>query len=458
MLPSLDRRIVALAVPALGALAVEPLYNLTDTAIVGHLGRAPLAGLALAATVLNVAGWSFGFLSMATTSQVAFRLGRGDREAAERAAAAAYWVAVVTGVVLAAAVAASARPVAALLGGQGRVQDQAVEYLRLSALGLPFLLVTLAGNGHLRGLEDTRTPLRITLGANLANLTLEVVLVYVAGAGIAGSALGTVTAQVLAAASFLVVARRRAGRLPTRPGREETGALLRAGVVLFVRTAALVAALTAATAVAARLGAQVVGGHQIGLQVWLLLALTLDAMAVPAQVFVGQAMGREDAGEAGRVARRVLRLGLLVSVVLGVLTAALAGVVPAVFTADAAVRHNATLALVVVGLSQPLAALAFVYDGLLLGAGDYASLRRAMILALAGFAPLAALTLRFHRLGVAGVWGALACWMAARAVILWRTWRRGGWRDAHARAGARASVSGRPRSRRTPWPAARGRR
>jgi putative MATE family efflux protein len=422
----LDRRIVALALPALAALVVEPLYTITDTAIVGHLGRAPLGGLALATTVLNLVGWTSAFLEMATTSQVAFRRGRNDAAGADSAATAAYGVAAALGVGVALVVAFAGPPIAHLLGGDGAIQHNATTYLRISALGMPFLLLTLAGTGHLQGHEDTRTPLRIILAANIVNVVLEIVLVYGLDTGVAGSAWGTVVAQMVAAVAFVAAGRRRMHSPVRRPPRPELTLLLTNGWALVVRTIALGGALTIATAVAAQVGPATLGGHQIALQVWLLLALTLDALAVPAQVYVGTGLGAGDLDYAAQVGARCLRLGLLVSLVVGAVTVALSPVLPYVFTTDGAVRHQATLALVVCGLLQPFAALAFVYDGLLLGAGDYRTLRRAMLLALIAFLPLAVATLVDHRLGIVGIWLALTCWLAARTALLARAWSRYG--------------------------------
>jgi putative MATE family efflux protein len=421
-LSPLDRRIIALAVPALGALIVEPLYTLTDTAIVGHLGRAQLGGLALATTVLNLIGWTAAFLEMATTSQVAFRRARGDDAGADTAATAAYLTAGVLGVLVALLVAFAGPPIAALLGGTGAIQHNATTYLRISAIGMPFLLMTFAGTGHLQGHEDTKTPLRIVLLANVVNVVLEIVLVYAVHAGVAGSAWGTVVAQLVAATCFLVAGRRRMPTAPHKPPAHEFAVLLRDGLALVIRTVALGAALVMATAVAAQVGSATLGGHQIALQVWLLLALTLDALAVPAQVYVGGALGRGDIEEAARIGARCLRLGLIVSVGVGLVTIALSPALPYIFTADGAVRHVALLALIVCGALQPFAALAFVYDGLLLGAGDYATLRRAMLLALLAFAPLVD-----HRLGIVGIWLALTCWLAARTALLGRRWSARTW-------------------------------
>jgi putative MATE family efflux protein len=425
-LTDVDRRIIGLAVPALATLVVLPLYNITDTAIVGHLGRAQLGGLALATTVLNLVGWSSAFLQMATTSEVAFRRGRGVTAAATTAGVTAYTVALGIGVLVALLVGFAGPPIAHALGGRGAIQHNATTYLHISAVGMPFLLLSLAGTGHLQGHEDTRTPLRIVLIANIVNVVLEVVLVYGADTGVAGSAWGTVTAQAVAAALFVNASRKRIDTL-RRPDMHELVRLLRNGWALVVRTVALGAALVAATAVAAQVGSATLAAHQITLNVWLLLALTLDALAVPAQVYVGAALGGNDVDEAVIIGARCLRLGLIASAVVAILTMALSPALPYVFTGDASVRHVATIGLVICGALQPLAALAFVYDGLLLGASDYATLRRAMLLALIAFAPFAIATLAHHDLGITGIWLALTCWLAARSALLAHRWSSRGW-------------------------------
>jgi putative MATE family efflux protein len=364
---------------------------------------------------------------MATTSQVAYRRGQDDPEGVTQAVVAAYVVAVALGLLVAVLVATVGPDLTRLLGGHGDVQRNATTYLRISAIGMPFLLLTLAGTGHAQGHEDTRTPLRIVLVANLVNIALEVVLVYGAHTGVAGSAWGTVIAQVVAASLFVVTSRRRIPTGLTRPIRAEYAVLMRNGTALVVRTIALGAAIAASTAIAAQLGSATLGGHQIALQVWLLLALTLDALAVPAQVYVSTALGRADVEDAVAIGSRCLRLGLWASVAVGAATMALSPALPYVFTGDAGVRSHAVIALLFCGALQPFAALAFVLDGLLLGASDYGALRRAMLLALFAFAPFAALTLANHHLGIAGIWLAITCWLAARSVLLGMRWHSQRW-------------------------------
>ncbi len=418
----LDRRIAALALPALGSIAAEPAYSLADTAIVGHLGRAPLDSLAIAATALTMTAWMAIFLTTATTSAVAGLAAGRETGRAARAAGAAYLVAAAGGTAVAVAMTVAAPQVAALLGAHQLVLSGSVGYLRASAAGLPFLYLSYAGNGHLTGLADTRTPLAIAVTANALNVVLEVALVYGAHLGLLGSAWGTVAAQAAAAGLFLAASRRAAVR-PARPGRAEVGALLRDGHRLSVRTVALGVVPLTTTAIAARLGPVALGGQQVAMRVWYLLALLLDALAVPAQVYVSSCLGADDPVGAHLVGRRSLRLGLAAGTGLGAVTAALALWVPALFTSDPAVRHAAVIALLVAALTQAPAALAFVLDGLILGVSDYVAMRRAMILAIGAYLPVAALVLRFHRLGLPGVWVALGLWLAARAALLGRRWR-----------------------------------
>ncbi len=177
----LDRRIAALAIPALGSIAAEPLYNLADTAIVGHLGRTPLGSLAIANAALILTSWVAIFLSTATTSTVAGRRAANQHDQAARAAGAAYVTAVAGGVLVALLVIVAAPAAARLLAGgadNSKTVQGAIDYLRISALGVPFLYLSYAGNGHLVGLADTRSPLRIAVGANVLNVALEVALVY----------------------------------------------------------------------------------------------------------------------------------------------------------------------------------------------------------------------------------------------------------------------------------------
>jgi putative MATE family efflux protein len=419
---ALDRRIVLLALPALGSIAAEPLYNLADTAIVGRLGRGDLDALAIAGTAMTLVGWIGAFLTTVTTSAVARHTASGDVDAARRSAGAAYAAAAVLGTLAIAVIWPLAPFAARALGGES-VMSLASGYLRLASLGLPFLFVAFAGAGHLTGLANLKTPLRIVVVANVANVALEIGLVFGAHLALRGSALGTVAAQLLAAACYLVCSwRTTPSGSPLRPSIGELRALLRDGLHVSVRTLAVGGVPVLATAAAARLGPGVLAGHQIALRLWLMLAMAVDALAVPAQVYVSDALGRGDPATAVATGARVLRLGLFSGAVLGALTLVGAFTVPPLLSGDPAVRHAAWLALLVGAALQPLAAVAFVLDGIVLGLGDYVALRNAMLLASVLFVPIALLVANDHRLGIGVLWGGLGVWLAARAMLLRARW------------------------------------
>ena len=199
-----DREIFRLALPALGALAAEPLYVLADTAIVGHLGRPQIAALGLAGTVLSGAFTIFNFLTYGTTAVVARASGAGQQERAARLAAQALWVSLAIGVALLGVCEAAAWPLLRLLGAHGQSGHYALTYFRIAAIGLPAALVALAGQGYLRGVSNLRRPLEIVVAANVVNLVLELLFVYGFHWGIAGSAAGTAIAQAGMGIAFVV--------------------------------------------------------------------------------------------------------------------------------------------------------------------------------------------------------------------------------------------------------------
>jgi putative MATE family efflux protein len=423
-----DRRIVALAVPALGTLAVEPLYVLVDTAIVGHLGTTPLAGLALAASVLLLVTAGCNFLAYATTQRFAHHRGGGRPADAARVGVQALWLSVVIGVPLAAALAASAWLLAWLLGGRGDVLDAATTYLRISAVGIPFILVALAGQGVLRGVQDLGTAFRIVLIANLANVGLELLAVYGLDLGIAGSAWSTVVVQIGAAVAFFAVLRPHlAAAASRRIDREEMTPFLTAGGHLALRVATVLIVVTGSTFVAAHVDDTTLAAHQIAATLFSLVALALDAYAIPAQTLVANALGAGEPREAVEIGQRVLRLSTLSATALGLLLAALSWPLTHVFTSDPAVASRATVALLFLALVLPPGGVAWALDGVLMGAGDYRFLGRASALSALAFLPLALLTLAVPTLGIAGVWLAMVMWMVARAALNERRYRSGQW-------------------------------
>ncbi|MEU6404173.1 MATE family efflux transporter [Streptomyces sp. NPDC046985] len=423
-----DREIVALAVPAFGALVAEPLFVMADSAIVGHLGTAQLAGLGVASALLTTAVSVFVFLAYATTAAVARRVGAGDRRAAIRQGMDGIWLALLLGAAVIAVVLPAAPALVDLFGASHTAAPYATTYLRISALGIPAMLVVLAATGVLRGLQDTRTPLAVAVAGFVANAALNAGLVYGARLGIAGSAWGTVIAQCGMAAVYLVVVVRgaRGHGASLRPDAAGIRASAQAGVPLLIRTLSLRAVLMIATAVAARLGDAEMAAHQIVLSLWSLLAFALDAFAIAGQAIIGRFLGAEDAEGARNVCRRMVQWGIAVGAVLGLLVIVGRPVLLPLFTGDSAVKATALPALLVVALSQPVCGVVFILDGVLMGAGDGPYLAGAMLVTLAVFAP-AALMVPLLGGGLTALWGAMALMMLVRMLTLWLRARSGRW-------------------------------
>lgn len=420
------RRIAALALPALVVLAAEPLYVLVDTAVVGHLGRVPLAALAIGGTVLTLIAWLGTVVAYGTTGRSARRFGAGDRTAAVAEGVQASWLALAVGVLVAVGMQAGGGVLArALVGADSEVAEAAAQWLRIAALGAPGLLLAAAGNGWLRGIQDTRRPLWFVLGPSLLSAVLCPVLVYPVGLGLPGSAVANVVAQTISGVLFagaLV-----AERVALRPRPRVLAQQLVLSRDLLIRGVAFQASFLSATAVAARFGAAAVGAHQIVLQLWFFTALVLDALAIAAQALVGAALGADDAAGARGLARRIGLLGAGCGVVFALVIAAGAGVVPGWFSADGQVREEAMVAWPWFVAMLPLAGVVFALDGVLIGAGDIRYLRNLTIVAaLGGFLPAIWLAYGLD-LGLGGIWAGLTLFVVLRLAALLLRLRSGRW-------------------------------
>ncbi|MDO9409330.1 MATE family efflux transporter [Patulibacter sp.] len=457
-----DREILRLALPALVTLAAEPTYLLVDTAMVGHLGVAPLAALALAVSVLGTITGLGVVATYATTAAVARLSGAGQDEDLRALASQALWLGAGVGATGAVVVVALGPLWIDALGGTGDTADDAARYLRIAAPGLALALASMAAQGWMRGTGDLRTPLKIVLLGNAINVVLNPILIYGAGLGLDGSAIATLVGQLTMGALFVRVLW-RAGAAPgvggtaaevpsAAPGRAAgddgspagsapRGAagpvdrrpslvLLRhlgsTGGFLLVRTGALLLTFAVASAVAARIDEPSLAAHQIGWQLFLFLALVLDAAAIAGQVLIGRALGAGRVDEALEASRRMVLLTVTVGVLAAIVLFALRGAIIGAFTGDAAVRDRALDLWPVLCAMLPFAAAVFAFDGILIGAGDARYLAGAMVAAAVVGLP-AMVLLREAGAGIAGVWGGIVVVMAARLAATWWRWRGGRW-------------------------------
>ncbi|ANS79321.1 DNA-damage-inducible protein F [Serinicoccus hydrothermalis] len=429
---SRSREILRLAVPAFLALVAEPLFLLADSAIVGHLGTSALAGLGVASAVLLTAVNIFIFLAYGTTAVVARRLGAGDERGAVSAGIDGVWLALMLGAVGAIVTAVLAQPLVQLFGASDAVVAEAVTYLRWSALGIPSMLVVLAATGVLRGLQDTRTPLVASVVGFTGNAALSLLLVHGVGWGIAGAAIGTVIAQTGMALGLVLVVVRGARRLGSSLTFHGAGVLraARGGIPLLVRTIALRAALLLTTWSAAGLGDEQLAAHQVALTVWSTLAFALDALAIAAQALTGKTLGASDV-EGTRAATAVMvRWSVWFGVILAVLIVALHRVIPLGFSQDPDVRSALAAALLVVAVGQPIAGIAFILDGVLIGAGDTRWLAWAQVAATVAYLPMVLAVRLSGAEGTAGLvwlWIAFTGFMTVRSVLMWLRARGDAW-------------------------------
>jgi putative MATE family efflux protein len=421
-----DREILGLAVPALGALAAEPLYLLVDTAIVGHLGRSQLAALGIAFTVLGGLFAIFNFLQYATTAQVARAGGAGEEETARRLGAQAVWLSLVFGVAVAGLVALLAEPLVSLMGGEGATADYAVTYLRIAAVGFPAAFLALGGQGFLRGVADLRTPLVILVTANAANLVLEVLFVYGFDWGIEGSAWGTTIAQLAMGAAFVVVivGRLLPGEIRVQP--ELARRVLSLGKWIFIRTAALMSSFVLAGAVATRFGDASIAAHQVAFQLWVFLALVLDSIAIAGQIIVGRELGSGRTDDAYAASERMIWLSVALGGGFALVTLALGSVLPQAFTGDETVLDATALLWPFFALMQPLNGAVFALDGILIGAGDGPFLAGSMVAAFLACAAVLVAALAGDW-GIRGVWAALVVLIVVRLALMTARFRRGRW-------------------------------
>lgn len=419
-----DREIFNLAIPALGALASDPLVSLVDTAFVGRLGPVPLAALGVNVSVFSLSFLVFNFLAYGTTPRIGRALGKRDRAAAGRIVMQVLTMAVLAGIVATTLLLILSRPILMAMGASGALMDEALIYLRIRAFAGPALLLITAGHGVFRGYHDTRTPLRIALGLNAVNLILNPLFIFGLGMGIAGAASATLIAQWTGAAWFLVILlhrdRKQMGIRFFIPPLAELKPFLRIGWELSVRTFALIGTMTLATAIATRVGVLAVAAHQVAAQLWMFMALVVDALAVAAQALVAGYLGAAKPRTARRVSDRLLFFGLLVGLLLAGGFALLSAFLPKLFTDDVEVIALVMSVFPFVIAMQPINALVFVWDGIFMGHEDFGYLAKAMVIsAVAGMGVL--LLVIPMGWGLAGVWWGIVTLMSVRlATLAWR--------------------------------------
>ncbi|WP_377452882.1 MATE family efflux transporter [Rhodococcoides fascians] len=418
--PVTARRILGLSLPSLGVLAAEPLYLLFDAAVVGRLGALALAGLAIGGLVLAQVSTQLTFLSYGTTARAARMHGAGRERDAVGEGVQATWLAVAIGLAIVLVVQLFAAPVVSLLAGGGDIAAEALLWLRVALVGVPFILISLAGNGWMRGVQNTTTPLRfVVLGFGVSAVLCPLLVHGLLGfprLELVGSAVANVIGQGVAGALFVGALGRSGASL--RPRWSVMRAQLVLGRDLIVRSLAFQACFLSAAAVASRFGAASVAANQVVLHLWNLVSLMLDSLAIAAQTLVGAALGAGRTEDARALARRLTAWSTVFAVILAAAFAVGQPVVPGLFTTDVSVIDQMQAIWWIFVAIIPVAGVVFALDGVLLGSGDAAFLRNAtMACAVVGFLPFIWSALVFDW-GVVGIWLGLGVFVCLRMVAV----------------------------------------
>lgn len=403
-----------------------------DTAVVGHLGTVQLAALGLAATFLASIFWLFNFLANATTTHVANAHGSGNEDHVGSITAQAVWLALGIGLTLTVLGVLFAGPITGLLQADGAVADHATTYIRISALGAPFVMIALAGQGWARGTQRMSVPLKILVASNVVNVILEVLFIYGFEWGIAGSAWGTVIAQGGAAVAFIWVMRGvLAGHL--KIVRDLMRALISVGGDLFIRTGLMLLVFNGINALLARVGAVDLAANQVLFQLMIFLALVMDSIAIAGQTLIGRELGAAAKKSAQSYALRVTVLSFYAGIALALLLAAGHDLLPQAFTDDAAVLDQIGRVWWLFVIYVLFSSLVYGWDGVMLGGGDSRMMMWVMVAATSVSLPVAYLLIESPD-AIVGAWIAFSVLNFVR--LLGNGWRvrSGRWASPHRAA------------------------
>ncbi|KAG8057655.1 hypothetical protein GUJ93_ZPchr0002g24326 [Zizania palustris] len=446
---AIKKELVNLALPAIVGQAIDPVAQLLETAYIGRLGPVELASAAVGVSVFNIISKLFNIpLLSITTSFVAEDVSRQDSsqftseenissETGGRkrlpSISSALLLAAAIGVIEASALILGSEILLRLMGVShaSTMHDPAKLFLSLRALGAPAVVVSLAIQGIFRGLKDTKTPLLYSGLGNIAAVVLLPFFVYSLNLGLNGAAIATIISQYLGMFLLLWSLSKRAVLLPPKIEDLDFVGYMKSGGMLLGRTLSVLITMTLGAAMAARQGTLAMAAHQICLQVWLAVSLLSDALAVSAQALIASSYAKLDYEKVKEVTYFVLKTGVFVGVALGLVLFASFGRLAELFSKDPIVLQIVGSGVLFVSASQPINALAFIFDGLHFGVSDFSYSASSMITVGAISSLFLLYAPKFF--GLPGVWAGLALFMSLRmtAGFLRLGWRAGPWWFLH---------------------------
>lgn len=290
--------------------------------------------------------------------------------------------------------------------------------MKLRSLGAPAVLLSLAMQGVFRGIKDTKTPLYATVAGDVTNIILDPIFIFVFHLGVKGAAIAHVISQYLISVILFWRLMEQVGLLPPSLKHLQFGRFLKNGFLLLMRVIAVTFCVTLAASMAARQGPTTMAAFQVCLQVWLATSLLADGLAVAGQAILASAFAKRDHEKVAATASRVLQLGLVLGLVLAVILGVGLQFGARLFTKDMHVLHLIGAGIPFVAGTQPINALAFVFDGVNFGASDFAYSAYSMVL-VAICSILILFIASTH--GFIGLWIALTIYMSLRAFAgFWR--------------------------------------
>ncbi|XVE61170.1 hypothetical protein DITRI_Ditri06bG0018200 [Diplodiscus trichospermus] len=453
----LGKEIAKIALPATLALMADPIASLIDTAFIGRIGSVELAAVGVSVAVFNQISRITMFpLVSVTTSFVAEEVttgrssieaeqdenlergpsvdremeelmplvGRSDTKIAESeherrnipSASSALVVGSMLGIIQTLFLIFAAKPLIGYMGvkSESPMLKPAQQYLTLRSLGAPALLLSLAAQGVFRGLKDTRTPLYAIIVGDSVNIILDPIFIFTLGLGVKGAAIAHILSQYLVVLILFWRLVDEVDLLPPRFKDLEFGRFLKNGFQLLVKVIAVTLCVTVAASLAARQGSTTMAAFQVCLQIWLATSLLADGLAVAGQAILASTFAQKDYEKTITTASRVLQISIVLGLLLSFILAVGLQFASRLFTNDINVLQLISLSIPFVAVTQPINALAFVFDGVNYGASDFAYSACSMVLV--AVISIFWLFMLSSSHGYVGIWIALSIFMSLRVL------------------------------------------
>lgn len=375
----LDKDIFRFSVPTLGALVAEPVMLMCDTAMVGRLGITALAGVGVSSTVLNTCVGLFIFLAYAASPHIAQHVARNNITSALNSGVNGLWLSLGIGSLVMMLGYSTSSYVVHWFTKDPATAAVALSYLDISFLGLIPILVSTAATGILRGLSDTVTPLKVMGIGCGCNVALNYLLIYPCGFGVVGSALGTVIAQWGMAIFFVwkILQHCRGHQVALRPGKEGLSVFGTQGGWLFLRSLVMRIGLLIIMRIAASTGTIGLASVHIQMTLLSLYSLTMDSLAIAAQLLMGKARGTYSnpnsypiTGPMKRIISRLTLWSFILGIVCSLILSLISPFIGKLFSNNSTVISYTLWLTLLSALTAPLAAYVFTTDGIAMGLQD----------------------------------------------------------------------------------------